>query len=333
MKQTTFFWWNIMITTALAVTFAAHEVWAQSVSLESLFIGGGYDDDVRPGEKVAPTEAKEREMPEEVVTGAERGLEPTPLVEGVDVTEQAITGDFFERSERQEPLTNPKMYESAGYISRSLDATGEVIDGEQSNQNSFSTTEVVYIDQGEADGVTIGSKFLVLHAATPDVIHPNTGDNMGFKVLVDGVIEVVDANMDISKALIIRSYDGIERGENIRPYEEDAMIPTFDPDRPVADKEIEGVLVASKDPKQGYAAGDVVYFDVGDSGGVEPGDVFNIIDARDVIRKDGRVIEGLPKIIGSAKVLTTREETCTALITYSRNVMYAGDRVSYSKTR
>jgi len=309
-------------------------------ALESIVVAGGYDDDLKPGAAGADTVGepspgmpaeKTAGMEEQAVAGVDE-LKERALVEGVDMSRGELSDDFFARAARQEAIIHPSTFETAGFIGTELASAGEVIDGEPSTQASFSFTETVYIDQGEAQGVKEGDRFLVYHMESASVRHPLSGKKLGHKILVDGVIEVVDVAMDTSKAVVVQSYDSIERGEAIRPYSK-PDVPSLDPDRPVSPKDIEGVLVASKEPKEGYATGDVVYFDVGASTGVEPGDVFNIIDVRSVVRKGGQIVSGLPKVIGRALILATRDSTSTAFITASRNAIYAGDKVSYSSTR
>jgi hypothetical protein len=326
---------KVLLFAAIIWAVTAGQVLAQQngVTLTPLFVGGGYDDDMRSGENdgkaVEQTESAQA-TPQEAENGDP--LAEKDLVMGRDLTEGSLDDQFFNDPAKQEALTHYQLYETAGYLSRSLESEGEVIDGEPSGQSSFSIEETVYIDMGEADGAFVGGQYIVFHAERPNVKHPVTGADLGFKVLVNGVIELVDVNMDISKAKVVRSYNGIQRGDKVRLYIK-ADIPALDPDRPVAAKDIDGYLIASKDPKKGFATGDVVYFDVGRSIGVEPGDVFDIIDSRNVIRKDGKQVAGLPKRIGKAKIITIQDSTSTALITNSVTAIYAGDQVSYSRTR
>jgi len=347
---------RLVIITGFALAFAANPAMAQSASgpggvmnlgslvnqgrvMESIVIGGGYDDDIRPGQGSAGSKAKDtgssmsggqnpcQDVSETGIAGAEK-----ELTEGRDLSHESMSEDFFKDDTRHEMIVSPQLFETAGYISDSVESDGEVVDGEPSSQASFSIAETIYINQGESQGVSVGNRFLVFHSEKESVTHPVTGSNLGHKVLIDGVVEVREVTMDYSKAVIIQSYDGIERGDLIIPYTE-PEVPQLDPDRPVVDKDIDGYLVASRDPKEGYASGDVVYFDIGDSAGVEPGDVFNIVDRRPVKRKDGETVVGLPKIIGTAKIISARDTTSTAYITTSRTAIYAGDRISYSKIR
>ncbi len=328
--------WKIALLLALVMAASSNLALAQEAALERLFMGGGYDDDIQPaGEKAKGAAAEDMESVEVTEPASEAGkggLKPMDLIMGRDITSDTLTDEFFKDPDKREPVTYPQMYETAGYLSGLIISEGEVIDGEPSNQASFSIEEFIYINQGEIHGVGVGSQFIVFHPQRPNVIHPVTGSDMGFKVLVDGVIEVVEVNMDIAKAKIIRSYDGIERGDNIRLYTQ-VKVPSFDPDRPVPAKEIDGYVLVSRDPKEGFAMHDIVYFDVGSVSGVEPGDVFDIIDSRFVVRKDGKRVEGLPKLIGKATIISARDNTSTGLITKSDNVIYAGDKITYSRTR
>lgn len=339
MKKTENSIWKVLVVALAICAFGgvalAQSMTPQDAELERMVVGGGFDDDREPGvpmeamEDMAPAVEEAAPMEQEAPRTDEGQM--TELMPGVDLSVDELAARFFENPDRMEPLIYEQLYETAGYLDDSLGATGEVIDGQTSSQASFAFPDHVYINRGEAQGVSVGSRFIVYHAGS-DVRHPVTRRKMGFKVLVDGVIEVVEAGRDHSKARIIRSYDGIERGEKIRAYDK-AEIPEFDPDRPVKLKRIDGYLVSSKDPKEGYATGDVVYLDVGQATGVEPGDVFNIIDSRSVVRADGKMVEGFPKVIGEAKVISTRSATCTAFITNSVDAIYRGDKIAYSSVR
>ncbi len=346
---------RLAIIMGFALAFAANPAMAQSASdlggvnlgslinqsraVASIVIGGGYDDDIRPGRgsgsgaRDTGSSMSGGQNPCQGVSESGSG-EPAEmeLVEGRDLSYEPLGEDFFNDDARREMIVSPQMFETAGYISDSVESDGEVVDGEPSSQASFSIAETIYLNRGESQGVSVGSRFLVFHSEKDSVTHPVTGSNLGHKVLIDGIVEVREVAMDYSKAVIIQSYDGIERGDLIVLYTE-PDVPQLDPDRPVVEKDIDGYLVTSKDPKEGYASGDVVYFDIGNSAGVEPGDVFNIVDRRPVKRKDGETVAGLPKIIGTAKVISARDTTSTAFITTSRTAIYAGDRISYSKIR
>jgi len=325
-----------------AVVSMSPVVWGQSAhrnAITNLVVSGGYDDDIKPGK--AKEEAMSREDVQKGLEGAAKdmfgeGAEAPAAeapVETVEVSSQDTVGaDFFSDKDKQEGVVSDQIFDTAGYIDKSFDFYGEVIDGEASNQYSFSFPELVYLNRGSADGVRVGDKFLIVHVDDLRIVHPVTGDYLGHRLLIDAVVEVKGTTDDVSEAMITRSYDSVERGDKVLPYDE-ARAPRIDPDKPVVEKTINGYLVNSKQEKSHYGQGDVVYFDVGKAAGVKPGDVFDIVDANDVVRKDGKIVPGLPKVIGKAMIISTRNDTSAAYIFASRNVIADGDIVNFAAER
>ncbi len=293
------------------------------LQMNNLFVAGGLDDEA--GSTDSSVELEEfDEIDSTHVTGA--------MEDETDVTSESLDEQFFYKSDRGAPTTYLQMFESSGYIADSVTEEGDILDGEPGVLNSFIETETVYLGQGSADGVVAGDKFYVVHLSEDPVIHPVSKKLVGYKVLVDGVIEVYDTTDAFSKAKVVNSYDSIERGDYIIPYIEPDLA-KLDPDRPVIEKGIEGVLLASKEPKEGLATGDVIYLDIGGASGVEEGDVFNILDQNPVFKRDGKLAEGFPKIVGQAKVISIQDNTSTAYITDSTLDSHAGYSVVYSNVR
>ena len=305
-----------------STTASAHSALV-SLQVESLFIAGGFDDDKDSNKKANGSDGGSGEIDSTHVMGSMEN----------DVTSGKLGEDFFHDSKRGITSTYLQMFETAGYLADSISSSdGLLLDGDPSVLNSFTNTETVYIGRGKADGVVAGDKYYVVHLSKDPVVHPVTREDMGHKVLVDGIIEVYKTKDNHSKAKVIKSYDSMERGDYIVPYSEPDQA-KLDPDRPVVEKGIEGVLLAAREPKQGFATGDVVYMDIGGASGVEEGDVFDIIDDNPVFKRSGDLVSGFPKVVGQAKVISIREGTSTAYITGSTLDSHAGYPVVYSKVR
>lgn len=305
-----------------------------------MIIAGGYDDDLQDtseqdgssqsGDGLKTLRYQARDRLSETKQSSSKGNINSGMVG--DYSEAAFGDEVFTDPDKKIAVTHRFLYETAGFLGDASDVFGEVIDGDTSTQVAFAHMDLVYINLGSADNVKVGDQFLVFHAEDATVKHPITKKNLGHKVLVDAVVRVTKTTATNSEALIVRSYDSVERGNKVILYKE-SEIPGIDPDSPIKPKNIDGYIVASKDPKKGYSTGDVVYLDVGFEAGVEPGDVFDIVDSEKVRRADGTLTKGLPKIIGRAKILSAREETSSALIFTSRDVIASGDKVRFSATR
>ncbi|MDH5477514.1 MAG: hypothetical protein OEY50_04225 [Nitrospinota bacterium] len=340
----------ICVASLLAPLAAAAQSATELGAPPKLIVGGGFVDDKLPameqeqasrvealsqertryksGKDMAPAAEPAAKGPTKMEQ-VEMSLEEVPVTEGVDLTTEALDNKFFRDISRQENLTFQEVFETAGSLQTDVQSIGEIIDGEPSNQVTFSMKDVVYINRGTANGITSGMKFAVLKKGRNSVYHPVSGSYLGNMVTFEGLLEVLESNVKVSKAKVIRSYNVLERGDLITPYEK-PLLPSFDPDTPVLDKDINGYIIQARDPKAGMSKGDVVYIDVGSEEGVEVSDIFNVIDNRSVVRNDGKTVEGIPKIIGKVKVISIGENTSTAIIIASKSAMYSGDKIEFS---
>ena len=327
---------KISILLVLAVVAAPSFGFAQSATIKSV-VAGGTDMSTSAGGSSGGTMATDRgKWPNAPKSGGRAGRGGTG---GKSTFSEAVSADFFYDPEKQEPVLSKGSYRTAGYLTDDLDTFGEVIDGSVSNQASFSLNEAVYIDKGAKHGVSVGDSFMVVHLSE-EVVHPHTRHlwifarkSLGYKVLYDGVLEVVEVSDSVSKAMIRKSYQGIERGDKVIYLDEAIAPPTIDPDKPVEDKKITGYIVASRINKESNATGDIIYLDVGEGSGVAPGDVFDILDDEPVVRRNGSEVKGLPKIKAKARVVIVKENASTAYIYNSSAATFYGNRAVYTQIR
>ncbi|MBF0291502.1 MAG: hypothetical protein HQK86_05025 [Nitrospinae bacterium] len=233
---------------------------------------------------------------------------------------------FFEDPSKASPLAYRLLYETAGFLGGKHESFGTIQDGENSEQTSFSAVDVVHINRTIGDGLRAGDKYLVFHPDSKEVVHPVSRKSLGHKVFIDGVIEVIEPGEKFSKAKITKSFNPIQRGYRIKQYEEN-KIPSIDMDKPVVEKKVEGIVVASKDLKSSYATGDVIYIDIGQKAGVEVGDLLELVANRKSTAASPE------KTLGRARVLALEDETATAVIVTSVQMSRIGDTVRYIQDR
>ncbi len=241
-------------------------------------------------------------------------------------------GSLFSNPTNQKTVVGKGIYETAGFIDMSIDNFGHIVDGIPTDKISFSKEDYVYLNKGSLDGVRVGDTFMALHLSENEILHPVSEDLLGYKVVIDGVLQAIETNESVTKARITGAFRTIERGHVIMPFES-PRIPTFDPDEPPADKSIRGYVVDGQVSKGGFSEGDIVYFDVSGSEGVEPGDLFDIIEDHKVIGKSGTMVEVLPKVIGQARIIGVRGAGSTAYILYSVSEVLPGAKVVYAVMR
>ncbi|MDH4184790.1 MAG: hypothetical protein OEV92_11240, partial [Nitrospinota bacterium] len=194
---------NFLAFLAAAALFIPAAIKAQpevelSAEAPKLILAGGFEDDL-PAKKeadVARQTTVSRQESQRLKTGmdmakpsqasavtetsmetpnsdaVESMLERVPLTEGVDMTTEALDEGFFKDIARQENLTFQELFETAGSLQEKTDSIAEIIDGEPSNQITFSQEDIIYINKGSANGITKGQKFGILKVGADRVYHP-----------------------------------------------------------------------------------------------------------------------------------------------------------------
>jgi hypothetical protein len=172
---------------------------------------------------------------------------------------------------------------------------------------------------------TSGDKFSVFRKAQL-VTHPVNNEDMGYKLVPLGTLQLTDVEQKSSRAIIIRSSREIGPGSYLLPYQENRR-------REVSLKnsgsDLKGYIIESYSGVNVIAAGDVVYTDIGTNNGAEAGNMLYIV--RDVTI-DQRYVEGridkLPQeLLGALVILETGKKTSTALVVKSIDAIYKGDRI------
>jgi LysM repeat protein len=185
--------------------------------------------------------------------------------------------------------------------------------------------DIVYTDIGGAQNAGGGDKFSIFRKDA-SVKHPLNNEEMGYKMIPLGTLQLTDVERKSSRAIITTSTKEISPGAYLFPYKENRR-------REISLKstanDLKGYIVESYSGVSIIAAGDVVYIDLGASHGVEAGNMLYIV--RDVTI-DQRYVEGridrLPQeLLGALVVLETGKKTATALVVKSIDTLYKGDRI------
>ena len=234
--------------------------------------------------------------------------------------------------------------EGAGFILSAEFSPGKKIFGSQEDTETMGKGDMVYINMGKRDDVLPGAKFTI-YRPTKVVIHPITGEALGYLIAVSGILEVVEVQEMVSSGLITKNYDSpIFKGDRIALFEE-MPIPEVDLSHTPLPKEIDGFIVATKNDKEYVGQSDIVYLDRGRRDGVASGDFFLIqqgrvledVEMEDFLTHDTRHSAGrskpvkLPQVpVGELVIIATEEKTSTAFITRSSTEIWAGNPVSYT---
>ncbi len=231
-------------------------------------------------------------------------------------------------------------FRSAGWVEfvedSELSKSGYIL-GQENAEGRIraAANDVVYINRGKLNGVAKGDRYQVFRIGG-EVVHPKSGDYLGHKILIVGVLEVREVQERTSSALILEAFQDIGVGSSrfygLESY--DRIMPEISLDKHIdlkpSDKEISGFLVATREKRITIADNEVVYLDIGSEKGVEVGNVFNIYRPnREVPDPEVGDSVNLPDLrIGQLVVIRTMATTSTAFVTETRQEVRIGDKVS-----
>ena len=217
------------------------------------------------------------------------------------------------------------LYGTEGFLAdKGFKPSGLVI-GAQHDRIVAGVDDIVFTDIGTGQNARSGDKFSIF-LKDVSVVHPLNNEEMGFRVIPLGTLQLTDVEKQSSRAIITKSSKEISPGAYLLPYKESRR-------REIALKstgsDLKGYIIESNSGASIIAAGDVVYIDLGSSHGVDPGNMLYIV--RDVTI-DQRYVEGridrLPQeLLGALVVLETGKKTSTALVVKSIETIYKGDRI------
>lgn len=247
--------------------------------------------------------------------------------------DEGIPGSRIETAPRRPvPISGPlpvgveaDVY-CSGYLGDAEEPfTGTVVAAEKElNQSMFMTGDVVYIDRGAQDGVQAGMEFTI---ARPDrVIYrwDSVSAVHGRIYLTPGRLRVICAQERSAIAEIVYGCADVELGDRIFPFEP-LPVPLVRRTSPLTacdtpnGKPI-GHVVHTKDAVTPIGTDTVVFLDLGESDGLNPGDFLT------VYRPSARA-EGVRTVLGEAAILTTKGRSSVAIITSMTDNIAVGDFV------
>ena len=219
------------------------------------------------------------------------------------------------------PIADKYSMISAGFVNE--EETKDTITGpRETGKALFGYDDIVYVSMRDADSVRIGDKYLIF-TSLHKVKHPRTHRNLGNLIKGLGLLQIIakDPDAKVLTARITLSFDAIETGNMLTPYQE--PVPIYQPSHAKV-KDISGYIVEVTDKRSINAQTDVVYLDRGNVDGVEPGDSFLVYE------KPAQ--KGFPlKVIGEVQVLLVKEHTSTAVVKKSTEPMGKGNAVDFKK--
>jgi hypothetical protein len=268
----------------------------------------------------------------------------------------------------QTPATPPypnDVYCSGLVTTEAVPRDTYVVSGGESNTNIvFTVHDYVFINKGSSQGVKVGDEFSVIRPVEDTVKIDWTKwqssilRKMGTVWEDEGRLVVVDARPEVSVAQIERGCGYMQRADIVLPFverPEPPLKPSVSPDRfaPANGKPLAMVISSQKFLPQ-VGKNDIIYVNLGNSGGVKVGDYFRIFrytgtqnEMAFQIPRFAFDVEGelgptygyggvskkynwsnVPReVLGEGIVLRAGPNSSTVLITESARAVYAGDYV------
>jgi hypothetical protein len=189
---------------------------------------------------------------------------------------------------------------------------------------AFAERDIIYLSKGSNAGVKAGDVYTAHHPSY-EVKHPSSGRTIGRKVETTGWVRVILVQENSSTAVIERSCQDTHAGDYLRSFEK-ASVPLIvrrpPPDRltPPSGK-IEGAVVDIADDSMIAGQGQLVTINLGTANGIAPGNILTVFKIMYPSVPTSR------NVIGELAVVSVRERTATAVITYSADHIMNGDRV------
>ncbi len=217
------------------------------------------------------------------------------------------------------------LYGSEGLLAEKDFRPFGMVVGAQYDRIVTGVDDIVYTDIGAELNAKGGDKFTIFRK---DIVvkHPLNNEEMGFKLIPLGALQLTDVEKKSSRAIITKSFKEISPGACLQPYKE---IHRREISLKNTTTDLKGYIIESLSGISIIAAGDIVYIDLGSSQGAVVGNMLYVV--RDMMI-DQRYVEGridnLPQeVLGALVILDTGKKTSTALVVKSIDTIYKGDRI------
>ncbi len=252
--------------------------------------------------------------------GPQEEAEAAPAAEEVSVSAPA------------EARQNSVVFKPAdimGFMSRNLLDHTATITSAPVTKPGYATYDEVYLNAGEDKGFQKGDTFNIFRVEE-DVKHPVTNKKLGYRIRTLGKLEIKKVAQNTSRAEITSSNESIMEGDRITPtieFRREVKFKDIDPQ--YYDNPLKGYVLANREGKSHVAQHDIVYMDVGEKDGVQPGNLFEVYRPGEMQknRERGGKVKMPGKILATLVVMTTKPDYSTALVLKSTEEFPMGEKV------
>lgn len=269
-------------------------------------------------EKQAPLSGKEAAKTEEAALATKpKPLKPEPSEEAAP----AEGARLILPEEQPQLVIDKYAMLSAGFVN-DVENGDRIVGPQEKGKSTLGYDDIVFVTVGSRENVNVGDKFLIF---TPldQVRHPRTRERAGRLIRGLGILQITakDPAADVLTARITLSFDAVETGSLLTPYQEPALV--YQSNEKKA-KDISGYILEVTDRRSISGQTDFVYLDKGSADGVDPGDRFTVYAEPEK--------RGYPrKVIGEVQVFLVKERTSTAVVRKNTDTLAKGDAVDFKK--
>ena len=224
------------------------------------------------------------------------------------------------------PVTEEVTMQCAAYIVDSHEDESLKIIGSElgAAKNAFSDRDILYLNKGTNAGIKAGDVFS-FHQRVYDVKHPANHKNLGSKIETTGWGRVILVQENAATVVVDQACGDIHAGDYVKAFEKmnvPLALRRLPADRltPSSGK-AQGYVVDIAEDSSMAGTGQLVSLDLGSQTGVAPGNVLV------VYRTMYPSVPTPRNVLGEVVVITTREKTATAKVTYSNDAIMNGDQV------
>jgi hypothetical protein len=209
----------------------------------------------------------------------------------------------------EERIFSEQTIHRAGFIvEEDMPYWGKIVGTEPTREKVITSFKKIYIDR--AADVTVGDKLTIFR---PGIVikHPKTGKRLGKEIIVLGTASVEAVGEEGSRCKVMVSYDMIEEGDFVTPYE-----PVLAPEKVElipATQELEGYVVEIKSERELTPPHVFAYIDHGEQSGIAVGDIFDVYQERKV---GGKIMPDFK--IGSIQIVSVFNAASIGLVLADR---------------
>jgi len=231
----------------------------------------------------------------------------------------------------EEPVAEPRdeiviktLGGSEGFVATNdLQEAGKIVDTTD-NRIMMAEGDTVFCEMENLAEVRPGDAFNLIEIGK-EVRHPVTDQVLGRQFATLGSLIILSTDQHVATAKITSSFREIRRGTLLLPFEP----PKMEVALKRSQTPLSGYVVAAKEGKIGLGQNDLIYIDLGEQDGLEPGNLLYLTRTR---KPSELVVEKtdlkLPDVLlGSAVVLDTGQQTASALVIKTVGAIYLGDNV------